>query len=462
MSTWVPDLSVQRGPHYLALANAIGAAVAEGSLRPGDRLPPRRALAHRLGLSVNTVSSAYVEAQRRGYVVGEVGRGTFVRTVADEPGQHFIGGRPRDLIDLSICRPCRPVSYTRSVQAALAALSRTSDQEAMLACRPIVGFEAHRSAAARWLSDLGIDAPPDRIILTNGCQHALLVALSTLAEPGAAVATEALTDHGTIALAAILHLQLLGLPVDDGGILPDAFEAACRSHSLAALVTTASLNNPTSSLMPEDRRRRIAAIARDHAVPILENGVFSALVEPGPPPLATLHPDNGYYVTSFTKCAMSGLRVGYLVGPERDMPRLAARVRTTSWMATPIVAEIASQWITDGTMSQLVDTQKAELSARQAIVDAILHGHDYSSHPTGHNVWLPLPSPWRAENFVAQARVRGVSVARAEPFVVGRLPEPHAVRLSVGAARSAAELEQGLMAVRDLLQHSGEPAVLQI
>lgn len=462
MSSWTPDLSTQRGPHYIALANAIGTAINDGQLHPGDRLPPRRELAHTLGLSVNTVSSAYVEAQRRGWVIGEVGRGTYVRAGGDDAdNQLFIGARPRDLIDLSICRPCRPRSYTRTIQSALAGLARMPDQSAVLACRPIVGFDAHRAAASQWLRRLGIEAPADRVVLTNGCQHALLVALSTLVEPGAVVATEALTDHGTIALATILHFHLLGLPIDGEGILPDGFEAACRSNAIHALITTPTLNNPTSALMPEERRRRIAAIARERGVPVIENGVFAALLEDGPRPLFAFHPDNSYFVTSFTKCAMSGLRVGYLVGPDRDTPRLAARVRTTSWMATPLVAEMATQWIVDDTMAELVQAQRDELAARQMLVDGIMEGYEYHSHPTGHNVWLPLPSPWRAENFVAQARVRGVSIARAEPFVVGRLAEPHAIRLSVGAAQSHAELERGLREVRSLLQHSSEPAVLQ-
>lgn len=459
---WTPDLSGQRGARYTALANAIGSAIAAGELRAGERLPPRRELAHRLGLSVNTVSSAYVEAQRRGYVVGEVGRGTYVRADPDDPDRTFsIGVRPGNLIDLSICRPCRLKSYNRCVQSTLGALGRMPDQSAMLACRPIVGFESHRAAATRWLARLGIEATPDQVVLTNGSQHALLVTLSTLVEPGAVVATEALTDHGTIALATILHFHLLGLPIDEHGIIPDGFDAACRSNAVKALITTPTLNNPTCSLMPEDRRRRIVAIARERGVAIIENGVFNALVDDGPPPLCALYRENGYFITSFTKCAMSGLRVGYLVGPERDVPRLAARVRSTSWMATPLVCEIAAQWIADGTMVDLVQAQKQELAARQQFVARAMHGCEHRNHPTGHNVWLPLPNPWRAENFVAQARVRGVSVARAEPFVVGRLAEPHAVRLSVGAAHSRSELESGLREVADLLQHSVEPAVLQ-
>lgn len=462
MTMWVPDLARHDGPRYQALADAIAEAIACGELKPGQRLPPRRELAHRLAISVNTVSSAYVEAERRGIVVGEVGRGTFVRMArGGNETSFFMEGRPRDLIDLSICRPCQLDDYVRSLRAALAELAEEGDQSALMACRPIIGLETHRLAAVRWLSGLGVEVTADRVVLTNGVAHGLLVALSGLVEPGSVVATEELTDHGLISLSSILHFRLIGLPTDEGGILPDAFQAACRGGDIRVLVATPTLTNPTCALMPAERRRRIAAIARQHGVAVVEDDVFGPLVEDRPPPLVSFLPDSGYYLTSFTKCAVSGLRTGYLVAPERDTQRMVARVRTTSWMATPLVAEIVSRWILDGRMDQAVARQRQELAARQRLAEAALAGYHHLSHPTGNNVWLHLPPPWRGDNFVAQARSRGVAISPAEPFVVGRSAGPHAVRLSVGAATTRSELAEGLNRIRTLLAHHPEPALLQ-
>ncbi len=465
MSIWSPDLTRFQGPRYQALVDAIGEAVANGELKPGQRLPARRDLAHSLGLSVNTISSAYVEAERRGLVLGEVGRGTFVRGAARTPAGEapfLIDGRPRDLVDLSICRPCRVDDYVRMLQETLAELASGGDLNSLLACRPVIGLSQHRSAAAQWLAGLGVDAPAERIVLTNGCAHALLVALSALVQPGDTVVTESLTDYGLISLASVLHFRLIGLATDSEGILPDAFEAACRNGDVKVLVATPTLTNPTCTLMSADRRRGIAAIARRHSVSIVEDDVFSPLVEDRPPPLSSFLPDRAYYVTSFTKCSVSGLRTGYLVPPAYDVQRMVARVRTTSWMATPLVAEIASRWILDGTMSEAVARQRQEFAARQRLVEGALDGYALQRHPTACNVWLPLPPPWRADNFVAQARLRGVAVSPAEPYVVGRSAEPHAVRLSVGAARSRGELAEGLNSIRSLLAQEPEPAWLPI
>jgi len=463
MSIWLPDLSRRTGPRYQALAAAIGDAVTSGELRPGQRLPPRRDLADRLGLSVSTVSSAYLEAERRGLVTGEVGRGTYVRPPAanGEP-RWFTEGRPADLIDLSVCRPCIDPLHVERLRTVLAALAEGDDFAWMLACRPVVGLDRHRQAAVRWLARIGVAARPEQVVLTNGCAHALTVALATLTEPGDGVATEALTDHGLISLASVLHFRLVPLAIDDHGIVPDAFEAACRDGAVKVLVTTPTLNNPTVALMPEDRRREIARIARAHGVAIVEDDVFRPLLPDPPPPIAAFAPDLTLYVTSFTKAAVSGLRTGYLVAPEPLVMRLVARVRTTTWMATPAVAEIATRWIDDGTLADLVAWQQRELSWRQQLVHGLLGDQDHVAHPTGINVWLRLPPPWRASAFVEHARLAGVALTGPEPFMVGRASEPHAVRLSVGPPRTRAQLEHGLRLVRDLLARRTEPVPIDI
>ncbi|MCA1940326.1 MAG: PLP-dependent aminotransferase family protein [Caenispirillum bisanense] len=459
MTPWRPSLEGHRGPTYLALANAIADAIESGALTPGARLPPRRDLAHDLGISVNTVSSAYVEAERRGHVVGEVGRGTFVRRRSEET---FTGGHPEGHIDLSICRPCVLHDQIPKLRDALRTAADDPDLAAMLWCRPLIGLPPHRLAAARWLYKMGMPADPADIVITNGCAHGMLVALSTIVEPDDVVVTDALTDHGLISLASFLHFNLRPLASDRDGLIPDAVEAAVRKGGVKALVTTPNLNNPTSSLMPAERREKIAAICHQYGVAIVEDDVFGALVEDRPPPLSSFHPDDSYYVTSFTKVSVSGLRVGFLVGPPKNTQRLAARVRTTSWMATPLVADIAARWIEDGTMDEIVAGQRRELAARQALVEHYLAEFDTISHPTGPNVWINLPGDWRADGLVRQLQAQGVLVTASEPFVVGRSAGPHAVRLSVGGAETRADLERALELVRADLSQRPEPALIDV
>lgn len=463
MSDWVPDLTNLGGPRYQALAAAIDRAVDEGRLKPGDRLPTRRRLAGRLGLSVHTVSAGYLEAERRGLVIGTVGKGTFVRPMAPSRDIPFLTqGRPSDLVDLSVCRPCIAPVHGERLRSTLAALATEDDMASMLVCRPVIGLERHRRAAAHWLTGFGLAAAPDCILITNGCAHALTVALSTLTEPGDVVATEQLTDHGTISLASVLHFRLQALETDAEGIVPDALDAACRAGPVKVLVTTPTLNNPTSTLMSDARRRELVAVARRHGIAIVENDIFRPLVPEAPPPLAALAPDITCYAASFTKSTVSGLRTGYLLVPPSLVIRMVARLRTTSWMGTPLVAEIASRWIEDGTMTELVGRQRAELAWRQQLVHGLLGGETYRAAETSINVWMSLPPPWRVGNFVDYARQSGVAVIGPEPFMVDRTPVPHCIRISIGAAQDRAQLEAGLRLLRDILAQRAEPVPIDL
>lgn len=463
MTYWNPDIGRYAGPRYLALADALTDAVKAGDLPPGTRLPTHRDLAHRLGVSVHTISQAYAEARRRGYIAGETGRGTFVQTLPSAaPDRHILDRRHAEVIDLSVIRPIRDAGLHARLQSVFTELARDESMAHMLSCRPIAGLDAHRAAGATWLTRLGVDVDADRVVITNGVAHGMTVALSALVEPGAVVATESVTDHGVIALANLLHVRLAGLDTDDEGIRPDALEAACRRQPVKAVVVTPNLTNPTALAMGAERRRDLAQVAARHDVTIVEDDAYGALLTDRPAPLWTHAPDRTVYLTSLTKPVMAGLRTGYLTAPPPLIQRIVARVRATSWMATPLPAEIAARWIADGALEAVIADQRGALRARNALAGRLLADAAIRHHATGLHAWLPLPSPWRAENFVSQLRVRHVAVTSAEPFVVGRAAEPHAVRLCLGGPDTDDELAAALRRVRDVLAVGPEPAYLDV
>ncbi|MHA1108811.1 MAG: GntR family transcriptional regulator, partial [Alphaproteobacteria bacterium] len=96
MTIWLPDFAGRSDPKYRAITEAIGEAVADGSLEPEAKLPPQRELAYALGLSLGTVTRAYKEAARRGFVTGETGRGTYVSRKGDARAAKSLWGPARD------------------------------------------------------------------------------------------------------------------------------------------------------------------------------------------------------------------------------------------------------------------------------------------------------------------------------------------------------------------------------
>jgi DNA-binding transcriptional MocR family regulator len=131
-------------------------------------------------------------------------------------------------------------------------------------------------------------------------------------------------------------------------------------------------------------------------------------------------------------------------------------------MATPLVAELASRWIADGTADELVQWQRTQLAARHAVLDQVLGDFSYASHPHSLHVWLPLPEVWRGEAFVSEARLKNVAVTPAEAFAVGPNPAPRSIRISVAATRTADQLRQGLTILGDLLRREPEPFYMPV
>ncbi|MDQ3803207.1 MAG: PLP-dependent aminotransferase family protein [Acidobacteriota bacterium] len=462
MTIWSPDLSRYGGPRYVAIVEAIAEGVEHGRLKPGDQMPTHRDLANRLGVTIGTVTRAYAEAARRGLLVGETGRGTFVKGNLFEDCLATPSAAEDDaLIDLSLNIPPLSISdqLGQALTKTLSGLSARHGLSALLGYQPAAGAERHRAAGAEWVARAGMEARPQQVLVCSGALHAMTVVFSTLTNPGDTVFTESLTYPGMKNLAHLLKLRLQALPVDDDGIVPDAFDEACRRDPARVLYTIPTIQNPLGTVMPEARRREIAAVAAAHDVAIVEDDVHSFMLPSPPPPLASFAPENSYYIMSTSKSIAGGMRVGYLVAPERMVEPLATSLRATIWMAAPLMAEIASEWIKDGTADRLVEQKRAEAAARQEIAGRELEGFAFDAHPLSFHLWLHLPEPWRSNEFTAQLRRRGVAVTPSEAFVPGREEAPHAVRVCLGAPRSRAQLESGLRVVRSVLRGTPDPCL---
>jgi DNA-binding transcriptional MocR family regulator len=450
VSIWNPQLEGRAGPRYLAIAEALAEDINKGRLAAGARLPTHRALADVLGVTVGTVSRAYAEGARRGFLSGEVGRGTFVRL--GTPDDALVRTRADGVVDLGLNHPPLSLGSAQgaALQDTLTDLARRADPS-LLAYPPEAGRPSHREAGALWIRRVGLEVAPERIVISTGSQHAVTAVFATLLKPGDLVLSESLTYPGMKAVAALLHLRTQALPIDEEGLLPDAFDAACRQGGAKVLYCIPTIHNPTTAVMPLGRRRAIAAIAAAHGVPILEDDIHALLPEDRLLPIVALAPELGYYVASTSKTLAPGLRVGYVLSPPGTAPRLASAIRATAWASAPLMAEIASTWIRSGTAEVILAERRREAAARQALARAILVGARYDAHINGYHLWLHLPEPWQSASFSTECRRRGVSVTPSEVFLVGRSAAPAAVRVCLGAPVSHGELEKGLRIVAETL-----------
>jgi len=446
---WQPSLVTRKGAtKHKILTERIIADIDAEILPPHARMPTHRDLARQLGVSVQTVSLSYKEAERRGYLRGEVGRGTFVRSRVTEKADRFMLDRNvSETMDLSIVRAVYTEAHEHASRTVMQKLAGLDNSTFMRPCRPIAGLDQHRAAAQVWLKGLGVEADKDRILVTNGAAHGLFLAVAAVVQPGEVVLTECLTDHGIIGLANVLGFTLRGLPVDREGILVEAFEEACAAGGVAALVLVPTLGNPTSHVMSAQRRQAIADVARRYGVFVVEDEVYKPLLEEPLPAITELLPDLGFFITSFTKSVLTGLRVGYLVVPPQYSIRVASIMRVTTWSATNLPAEIAAQWIMDGTAEELVRIQRHEARARQAIVADILSEHIAQTHPVSLCAWLKVPPRWTEEGLVRALAQNRVAVTPSDPFMAGG-GHGGGIRICLGGRLSHGALAEALQTIR--------------
>ena len=454
---WVPQIAKGAGPVYLAIADALAEDILSGRLGPGARLPPQRTLADALDIDFTTVTRAYTEARKRGLIEGRVGQGTYVRPRTAVSASLARGGA----IDMSMNLPPRfdDRQLAARMWSDIAPLEHTDGIDLLLRYQEPGGTRRDQHAGLLWLAHKLGEIALERIVLMPGARGALLALLAALVEPGDSICTEALTFPGVLSVLAHLRMRPIGIEIDREGIIPDAFEEACRTHRPKLLYCNPTLHNPTTVTMPLARREALIRIARAHGIAIIEDDAYGMLPRDPVPPLARLAPDLVYHIAGLAKCLAPALRMAYLVLPPGwPAQRLAGGIRAAASLASPLTAAIATRWIETGTAAAVLEAIRREAELRRMLARELLPRDGTHIAPDGFHVWLELPPAWPRSEFVPRLLSAGIGVVASDAFAVSARPE--AVRLGLGVPATAEELLRGLQTVSALLAEA--PALSSI
>lgn len=451
MSHWPLSREDMKRPVYRSLAQGIAAAIGAGALRPGDRLPTHRELAWSLGISVQTVSRAYEELIRADMISGEVGRGSFVR-----PGPKALDGMPwqsgvnkRKMIDLSLMSPVHLPEMDEAWSTSLQRIAARCPDTLVQGESPDQVSGRFTSCVAEWLTRCGLVTSGRRMTITNGVTPAMFTALSAVAKPGDIVAAEAFTSHLLRPAAQALHIGLRSVASDDRGMCPDALIETARKTpgTVKAVYLLPDGAGPDPRILDKARRNALAQAAEEAGLMILECDPLGPLEPRRPPPIAAIAPDRTFYFTGMSKCLSPGLRVGALIAPGSHLELTVNRHMAMSWMVTPLMAEIAADWIESGQADRLLEAQRTELQARNRPAARIL-GPRSRGNLYGLHRWLPLPDGVAEQDFVKTLLDRGIAVAPGERFAITDTPK--AIRICLGGAERH-QVEYALHEISGLL-----------
>jgi DNA-binding transcriptional MocR family regulator len=431
---------------YLRLADAIGVEIASGALKPGDRLPPQRSFAYERKIAVSTASRVYTELLRRGLVVGEVGRGTFIsgqarRGTAAPPEPR--GAR----IDLEFNYPLLP-NQAAMIAKSLEGLDRPEALEIALRQATSSGTLAARTISAEFLSRNGWTAPAEQIVFTANGRQCIAAALAAVVAAGGRCGVEALTYPFVKGIAARLGVTLVPLAMDENGVRPDALQKAHREAHLSAIYVQPTIQNPLGITMPPARRADLLRVVEKLGLTVIEDAVYGFLDDE--PPLAALAPHSCIVLDSLSKKVAPGLALGFIVSPARLREGIMASVRSGGWTAAGYAFAAGQRLMGDGTASELSRLKRLDATKRQQMAAKCLSGFEIQANPKSYHLWLTLPAHWRSQTFVAAAARRDIALTPSTTFAVIPGHAPNAVRLALGAPPMD-QLEAGLRGLSGML-----------
>jgi GntR family transcriptional regulator/MocR family aminotransferase len=492
MRKWELTLSLdgKRGlPLFLQLSSAVANDIRSGRLKPGEALPGTRALAERLGVHRSTVIAGYRELVAEGLVQTRWGGGTFVAERFKLPPRAPARGPARptewpsrepsyalppplpplpmqtpDLLPRGTLMMFRSVPDPRllPVDALSRAFRRAlaRDGKKLLSYGDPRGHERLRHELATMLSHTrGFSIAGSDVMVTRGSQQALDVVARALLSPGDVVAVEALGNPPEWSALRLAGAELEAVPVDDEGLDVAALAALSSRRKLRAVYVTPHHQFPTNAVMSAARRARLATLAREHRLAIIEDDYdheFHYEGKPVRPIAAGRDAANVIYIGTLSKVLAPGLRTGFIVAPATVLSRLAS-VRTVCDIQGDAAVECAiAELFEDGEVIRHVRRMRSIYARRREALAAALRRHlgaalDFRIPDGGMALWARVADAididaWARAGETVGVRFRGAGMfdffARAQPFLRLGFTYHDESELAEAAARMARALKQ--------------------
>jgi DNA-binding transcriptional MocR family regulator len=293
------------------------------------------------------------------------------------------------------------------------------------------------------------------VVVTSGAHAGLIAALAALSQHGEELLVEPLNYPTLRPIARHLGLTLVPVESDAEGMLPDSVDRAAREGTARMLYVVPSFHNPTTVSLSLARRQALAAIARRHAMTVIEDDIFRLLdARVQPETLFTLAPERTWHVTSVSKTLAPGLRVGFVVTPPGKTETLIRHQTVAAGRAVGLAAEVARHWIAGDAADRILAAIIAENAARRDMAIDIFRGRNFSCAPGAPYLWLRLPEHWPPGEFARAALERGVRLTPGTAFAMARRADDHGVRVCFGGTATRPQLGSALHTINSLLEEA--------
>jgi len=466
-------------PLYQQISAYLRQGILSGSLASETRLPATRQLAQALGVNRITIETAYAELEADGLIYTRVGSGTYIlphgslpSLPRDAPGAPWplwqqelqsqkrqTGALPDNL--LQAAGHLHPISFAggigdahlypaRDFRKVMQAVLRQDGIEA-LNYGELNGYAPLRSTIAHVLASQGIQALPEKILITAGSQQALAFVSQILLKAGDVILVESPTYSTALELFRALQLKIVGIPVDENGMQVEQLEKLLQLHHPKLIYTIPNFHNPTGTCLSGQRRRQLIALADRYNVPVLEDDFVGDLRYEGraQPALKALDPGGRViYISTFSKMLMPGLRVGFVAADGPFYESLVSFKRVNDLATSNLIQHALEAYVTVGRyQAHLRRSCQLYRKRRDAMLQAINRYLPASAQVNvpqgGLFIWLCLPEGFSAEKLLPIACEQGVNFVPGNVFFPDGFGGEACLRLNF-VTQPPEEIEEGI------------------
>jgi 2-aminoadipate transaminase len=296
------------------------------------------------------------------------------------------------------------------------------------------GFGPLRDWVSAMLGAKGVDAPANRVLITNGSQQGLDLVGKVMLDAGNTVAVETPTYLGALQAFNPNEPLFTSVAGDADGPLPDA--VAALPLGTRFMYVLPNFQNPTGRVIPAERRDLIVAAAQRANIPLVEDNPYGELWyddEP-PKPLASRWAEGVLYLGSFSKVLAPGLRLGFMVCPQPLYPKLLQSKQAADLHTGSFSQRVVYEVIKNGFLDQHIPTIRNRYRTQRDAMDAALKtsmpaGCEWKKPNGGMFFWLRLPAGCDAMALLPKAVEAGVAYVPGAAFYADH-PDTRTMRLS--------------------------------
>jgi 2-aminoadipate transaminase len=323
-----------------------------------------------------------------------------------------------------------------------------------------LGYRALREfLVAKLARDAGISCTRDEILITSGSLQAIDLVNGVLLAPGDTVLIEQETYQGALTRLARLGVEAVGIPLDQGGLRLDVLATALdelkhRNIRPKYIYTIPTVQNPTGTIMAEQRRRELLALAETHGVPIFEDDCYADLIWDGrrPPALYAMSRHGGViHIGSFSKSIAPALRVGFIVAGWEMLARILA-LKTDAGsgaLEQMVLAEYCAAHFTEH-VPQLTRALRAKLETlMESLAEQLGTAAEFDEPAGGIFLWVKLPDRVDTQKLAAAALASGVAINPGPEWSTDNIYAGSRMRLCFASPTHEA-IRQGVATLADV------------